>query len=35
MQSDRSVSAADFSGVAIAVPGGPSLPVSLSALPKC
>ena len=28
MQSDRSVSAADFSGVAIAVPGGPSLPVS-------
>lgn len=28
MQWDRSVSAADSSGVAIAVPGGPSLPVS-------
>ena len=28
MQSDRSVSAADSSGVAIAIPGGPLLPVS-------
>ena len=28
MQWDRSVSAADSSGMAIAVPGGPSLPVS-------